>query len=406
MNRIRGVQLSRRELLALTGATLLATLFRRAPLSALAQPTLTTRVALHTYDAQTTTPSTAVLAALEAATDLRWLAPGESVFLKVASNSNRPPPAVTSPQVLEPIIRRLREAGAGTIYVGDMSGAFFVRHLADQTIGSTRENMRQNGLLQAAEDAGAIVHCFEEVPFDRAYIPATPPGAHHWGSDLRVAEILDRVDHVINLPRLGSHVLAGYTLGLKNAIGWVSDHSRMVLHRDGDLFQARIAEVNAIPQLRDKLRLTLTLVDWALTTYGPDTGYRLPLARPVIVASDDIISHDQIALLTLLWARGQTPAADRAQDPYPAQTNGFNWAFVRTVWGGEAVAEYRDLPTADDLSDTETEMHINDAFTILHGRRPDRIDVQISGAAADPGLIERLTSRPEIGVTLVSGVSA
>lgn len=406
MNHRRGVQLSRRELLALTGATLLASLFRRDPLGTLAQPTLTTRAALHTYDPQTTTPDAAVLAAVETATDLRWLSPGESVFLKVASNSNRPPPAVTSPQVLAPIIRRLRQAGAGTIYVGDMSGAFFVRHLADQTIGSTRENMRQNGLLQAAEDAGAIVHCFEEVPFDRAYIPAAPPVAHHWGSDLRVAEILDRVDHIINLPRLGSHVLAGYTLGLKNAIGWVSDHSRMVLHRDGDLFQTRIAEVNAIPQLREKLRLTLTLVDWALTTYGPDTGYRLPLARPVIVASDDIVSHDQIALLTLLWARGQTPAADRAQDPYPAQTNGFNWAFVRTVWGGGAVADYRDLPTADDLSDATAALHINDAFTILHGRRPDRIEVQLSGADTDPGLIERLTSRPETGISLVNRVSA
>lgn len=403
MSRWRVPQLSRRSVLALAWATLASTLLKRAPLSLRAQESLTTRVHLHAYEPQTTDVADAVLAALEAATDFRWLAPGDSVFLKVASNSNRPPPAVTSPDVLEPIIRRLREAGAGTIYLGDMSGAYFVRHLADQTKGSTRENMRQNGLLQAAEAAGATIHCFEEVPFGRAYVPGIPPGAHHWGDDLRVAEILDQVDHVINLPRLGSHVLAGYSLGLKNAIGWISDHSRMVLHRDGDSFQAKVAEVNAIPQLREKMRLTLTLVDWALTTYGPDAGYRLPLAHPVILASDDVVSHDQIALLTLLWARQQTPGADLQQDPYPEQSNGFNWAFVRTTWGADAAAAYRDLTPAENLSDITADMHINNAFTVMHGGRPDRIEVRLSGAAADPNLIAMLTSRPELGIALVDG---
>lgn len=406
MSSWRGHQLSRRRLLALTGATLVSSLLRRAPLSLLAQESLATQVYLHAYDPQKTPAADAVLTALEAATDLRWLAPGDSVFLKVASNSNRQPPAVTSPDVLEPIIRRLREAGAGTIYVGDMSGAYFVRHLSDQTIGSTRENMRQNGLLQAAEDAGATIHCFEEVSFERAYVPGIPAGEHHWGEDLQVAEILDRVDHVINLPRLGSHALAGYTLGLKNAIGWISDHSRMALHRDGDIFQAKIAEINAIPQLREKTRLTLTLVDWALTTYGPDTGYRLPLARPVILASDDVVSHDQIALLTLLWARRQTPSADLQQEPYPEMSNGFNWAFVLTVWGANAVAAYRDLITVDDLADSDTDMHLNNAFTVLHGRRPDRIEVRLSGAAADPSLIDMLTSRPELGIALMNSAAS
>ena len=401
MDRRHVHQLSRRKLLALAGATLVSSLFRRPPLSLRAQESLTTHVCLHAYETQTTPVADAVLAALEASTDLRWLAQGDSVFLKVASNSNRQPPAVTTPDVLEPIIRRLREAGAGTIYVGDMSGAYFVRHLSDQTIGSTRENMRQNGLLQAAEDAGATIHCFEEVPFERAYLPGIPAGEHHWGEDLQVAEILDRVDHIINLPRLGSHVLAGYTLGLKNAIGWISDHSRMALHRDGDSFQARIAELNAIPQLREKMRLTLTLVDWALTTYGPDAGYRLPLTHPIIVASDDVVSHDQIALLALLWARQQTPSADLQEDPYPEQSNGFNWGFVRTVWGADAAAAYRDLPTVNDLADIDTDMHLNNAFTILHGRRPDRIEVRLSGAAADPNLIAMLTSRPELGIALV-----
>ena len=38
-------------------------------------------------------------------------------------------------------------------------------------------------------------------------LPGLPPGDHHWGDDLHVAEILDRVDHIVNLPRLGKHGL-------------------------------------------------------------------------------------------------------------------------------------------------------------------------------------------------------
>jgi hypothetical protein len=260
--------------------------------------------------------------------------------------------------------------------------------------------MRQNGLLAAAEAAGAEIHCFEEVPFEQAYIPGIPRVEHHWGSDLQVAEVLDRVDHIINLPRLGKHVLAGATLGLKNSIGWISDHSRMVLHRDGATFQEKIVEVNAIPQLADKTRLTLTLVDQALTTYGPDSGYHLPLAQPVILASEDVVSHDQVALLTLLWARSQTSTSALANDPYPAETNGLNWWFVRVYWGEEAAAQYQTLQAFDSLAEPDVPTHINLAWDILHGGRPAVIEVIPRGLPINPSLAATLTHNASLGVAL------
>jgi hypothetical protein len=260
--------------------------------------------------------------------------------------------------------------------------------------------MRQNGLLAAAEATGAEIHCFEEVPFEQAYIPGIPQVEHHWGSDLQVAEVLDRVDHIINLPRLGKHVLAGATLGLKNSIGWISDHSRMVLHRDGATFQEKIVEVNAIPQLADKTRLTLTLVDQALTTYGPDSGFHLPLAQPVILASEDVVSHDQVALLTLLWARSQTSASALANDPYPAETNGLNWWFVRVYWGEEAAAQYQTLQAFDSLAEPDVPTHINLAWDILQGGRPAVIEVIPRGLPLNPSLAATLTHNASLGVAL------
>lgn len=359
------------------------------------------RVLLQPFDPASTATSQAVRDAALSVTDLSWLRAGDSVFVKVASNSDRRPPAVTSGAVLEGVVNLLREAGAGRVIVGDMSGAQFVRHLPAETIGSTRENMRQNGLLAAAEACGAEVHCFEEVPFADAYIQGVPRIDHHWGDDLRVAEILDRVDHIINLPRLGKHVLAGASLGLKNAVGWISDHSRMVLHRDAATFQEKIVEINAIPQLADKMRLTLTLIDRALTTYGPDTGYHLPLAQPLILAAEDVVSHDQIALLTLLWARTQTPADALASDPYPTESNGLNWWFVRVYWGEEAARQYQNLETYNTLAEPEIPTHINLAWDALRGGRPAAIEVMSNGLPLGDSLAAILTKYPGLGVAVV-----
>ncbi len=395
-------QISRRQFLGVSGLGLASLLTGLNPRPLLQPPPSVQRVHLHRFNPAETATTAAVRRAMLAATDLSWLHEGDSVFVKVASNSNLPAPSVTSPAMLEGVIHLLKEAGAGTVYVGDMSGALFVRHLAEETIGSTRQSMRENGLLAAAENAGATIHCFEEVPFAQAYVPGHPAGNHHWGDELQVAEILDRVDHIINLPRLGKHVLAGYTLGLKNAIGWVSDHSRMVLHRDGATLHEKIAEANAIPQLTGKTRLTMTLVDKALTTYGPDAGYHLELDHPLIVASEDVVSHDQVALMVLLWGRTQTPEGWTSADPYPAESNGFNWYFVRTTWGAEAAAVYQDLPTFNTLEDATALTQINYAYQILHGGRPERIEVVMGDMPLTESLLNMLTGRPELNLFVVN----
>jgi hypothetical protein len=216
---------------------------------------------------------------------------------------------------------------------------------------------------------------------------------------LQVAAILDEVDHIVNLPRLGKHGLAGVTLGLKNAVGWISDYSRGVLHRDAATFQEKIVEINTIPQLAGKLRLTLTLADQALTTFGPDNGYHLALARPFILAAEDIVSHDQVALVALAWARQRTPADALAADPYPAETNGLNWWFVRVYWGEEAASRYETLPTFDLLS-ADQPTHINLAWERLHGGRPAALEIVPGGAAPDEGLLTLLAEQAALGITL------
>ena len=71
--------------------------------------------------------------------------------------------------------------------------------------------------------------------------------------------ILNHVDHVVLLPRVSRHMLAGTSLGLKAAVGWLRDDSRLEFHRDAGSFFEKIAEINDTTILRQKLRMTLSV---------------------------------------------------------------------------------------------------------------------------------------------------
>src|SRR5262249_61447245 len=59
--------------------------------------------------------------------DWSWLSRGDTVFVKLASNSSLPHPAATSPNAVRAVVEQLRDRGAGRVLVGDQSGVGYVR---------------------------------------------------------------------------------------------------------------------------------------------------------------------------------------------------------------------------------------------------------------------------------------
>ena len=161
------------------------------------------------------TLSTAIREAALAATDFSWLQPGNRVLLKVMCNSPNPYPATTHPVAVTVMADLLREHGA-TVYVGDQSGVQFVHHTRRSQRGSTRANFKNNGLEPAAQRGGATVACFEEAGYD-AYFAAEPPADSHFTREIFLPQIVREVDHIIYLPRVSKHVLAGSTLGRRES---------------------------------------------------------------------------------------------------------------------------------------------------------------------------------------------
>lgn len=293
-----------------------------------------------------------------ASTDFNWLKKGDTVIIKPVCNSGNEYPATTSPVAVKAIARLLREKGASRVIVCDKAGIAHVRQRARGVEGSTRELMEKNGLKRAAVEGGAEVICPDEMGWDAYYSEVSAQGPH-WKDGVFLPNILRQADHIVLLPRVSRHIVAGSTLGLKAAVGWIRDDSRMQLHRDARTFYGKIAEINNFPSLKSKLRLILTVGTKVLTTFGPDKGYAAEPATGLVFASKSIVAHDMVALAWLLWARKYTtPRRSLIFDPYEISPNLLNRAFVAWKWG------LKEMRKAEKLEKFEVETIWDDP--VLH----------------------------------------
>jgi uncharacterized protein (DUF362 family) len=340
----------------------------------------------------------ACASALHAITDFTWLSRGDSVFIKVACNSGNKHPATTAPAAIRALVKVLQSRGAGQIWVGDQSGAQAVRLTADHRKGATHQLMKENGIWQAILDSGARPWCFDDYSFE-AYTPAHGDFEHLWGNELFVADALIQVDHVVNLCRLSSHALAGYTAGLKNAVGWLRDDSRGALHRDGAVFFERIAEITAMAPLADKLRFTLTLADSAQLNIGPDVGSTYAFPGPVALAAKNILDHDSVVANLLPHFDGNQTSPWDLYAPYPRHSAFFNKQFVRITWGEEEAARY--TPIVGPVDSTELARDVmRSRYAQVTGYRPRAIQIH-GGGSHFPGTIKNQLARAKDGFVIL-----
>jgi uncharacterized protein (DUF362 family) len=280
----------------------------------------------------------AVQRVADATTDFSWLSRGDVVFIKPVANSPNQYPATTSPLAIRAMTALLLKKGAGKVIVGDKPGVMTVYQDKDELDGSSREVFNKIGLHTAAVESGAEVHYFDEAGFDD-YSGFRTENKSHWKGDLMLPNILNQVDHVVLLPRVSRHVLAGTTLGLKAAVGWLRDDSRLEYHRDSASFYEKTAEINDTTVLRQKLRMTLSVGTKVLSTFGPDEGYVSEPNPGLVFSSESLLAHDMVSLGWLLYNREfETPEGEISwfKDPYTSMPSTLNSGFVGYIWGVKA----------------------------------------------------------------------
>ena len=321
----------------------------------------------------------------EAATDFSWLSRGDTVLIKPASNSAKRYPSTTSPLSIRAMVGLLRKKGAGRVIVADKPGVEHVYQDKKRQRSSSRKIMTINGLHQATLESGAEVHYFDEAGYD-AYFGDRTVHDSHWRGELILPNILNQVDHVVLLPRVSRHVLAGTTLGLKVGVGWLRDDSRLELHRDAKSFFEKIAEINDAKVLRQKLRLVLTVATKVQTTFGPDRGFSAEPDPGLVFGSESLIAHDMVSLGWLFWNRKYATPPDqlaRYRDPYLTYPGTFNRLFVGYVWGVRQLLRsetYGTVPIRSVLTDPV----ILRAATIWGGL--PRLELEDVGAELDENI--------------------
>jgi uncharacterized protein (DUF362 family) len=327
--------------------------------------------------------------------DFSWLSPGDSVMVKVASNSGELHPATTHPTAVSMMVKALLERGAGRVILGEQSGVASVRLIRDgRRVGSSRELMTKNGILGAAVEAGAEVCCFEEHGFHDGYVMARLPRGPHgmpssWRRAPHIARAITEVDHIVYLPRLSAHTLSGYTHGHKIAIGFLRDDSRHLMHADGERLYEQYTEVNYCEEIRSRLRLTVTVADAVLLDGGPDGGL-ISLADPrMILASRNLANHDAVSVGLLGWAKANLHHTSlTAGLPFGAWASLTNAGFVSAVgtatglpWTSDDAEGISLYPAHDFLKGGSADRCLAHAYA-LTGGVPDRIAVDVSGSAA------------------------
>jgi uncharacterized protein (DUF362 family) len=108
---------------------------------------------------------------------------------------------------------------------------------------------------------------------------------------IRLSKILtEKVDHLINVPILKNHEMADVTLSLKNHFGSIDAPDR--LHGGDRDCCPGIAEVNALPSIRNLTRLVL--IDATFGTFSSGLGSRPDFAPMSVIAATDPVAADTV----------------------------------------------------------------------------------------------------------------
>ena len=324
-----------------------------------------------------------------------WLEPGQTVLIKPSLNSAGQFPFTASPISCSELVRMCLERGAAKVYVADEMGfehtmtkhwktGKFAGFDKDHTIKSFKktgiyETVRSIGDELDARDRIHIT-TFREEGWRRHEFTAGADESSSNGStlynkwvrwqlkdadkyaggkarrrylprlfDLRlkkstpgfyVPNLLDKVDHIINVFRLSTHVWSQYTMAIKNWVGIMRPDDRVWMHqlnylknkrhiknglheddpiRNEPLYHEQLADLH-LPHI-EKERLCVADASQIILTGGPDDTDRPFCQANLVLAARDIIAADVVGLAVLRY--GMLKASDGLHGRYEPQPSGW-----------------------------------------------------------------------------------
>lgn len=178
----------------------------------------------------------ALQAALAETIGLGMIKPGQSVYLRVNSNSGDVYPYSTSPETILAVGGMLKDLGVTDIRIGD-------RSFWGDT--GTAANLVANGITGAAKKLGTKAVVFDDS-VDWMTLPAA--SVKNWKGTVRLPVDVTTADHHIILSCVKTHFIATVTMSLKIALGLVHADDRArdgnLKNHDTSILHQQVAQIN------------------------------------------------------------------------------------------------------------------------------------------------------------------
>ena len=204
-----------------------------------------------------------------------FVRPGQSVLIKPNMLSGKHPDraVTTHPEIVRQVILQVQEAG-GKVKVGDSPG-----------LGTPQAVAAKCGILAVIEATGAEFAEFgESVP-----IHLETGTFHH----LEVARAALDADVIINLPKLKTHQMMGYTGAVKNLFGLIVGMRKARLHLQAGTDKAFFALM--LLELAERFAPDLSIMDAVVGMEGNGPGSGDPVALGALLAAPQALALDTVA---------------------------------------------------------------------------------------------------------------
>jgi len=207
---------------------------------------------------------------------------GDEVLLKPNFNTADPPPGSSDPDFVKAVIELLYEHGAKKVVLGESSMLRL----------STRNVLKETGMLKKAEEAGAEMVIFNEGKWKKVATGGT------YLKNVSLPETALGSKKVVYTCCMKTHRFAKFTFSLKLAVGFMKPSERMRLHMRH--LEEKVSDLNLV------VHPHLIIMDGrkCFISGGPATG---ELRNPgLVLASGDRVALDVEALKTVAAFEGSS----------------------------------------------------------------------------------------------------
>jgi len=205
----------------------------------------------------------------------RYVTPGRKVLIKPNLLAGKPPEkaVTTHPEIVRQVILLVQNAG-GKVMVGDSPG-----------LGNPETVARKSGIYRVIEETGAYF-----APFTESVPISLQTGTFH---HLEVAREALQADIIINLPKLKTHQMMGYTGAVKNMFGLVVGMRKARLHLQAGTDKAFFALM--LLELAERFKPALSIMDAVVGMEGNGPGNGDPVQLGALLASPEPLALDTVA---------------------------------------------------------------------------------------------------------------